>query len=68
MNEAYSHCEVAAREAGQKQKEAMYKKKSLEAAAAISKIWERSMVKDKQEKAKKMTDLKDMMELFGLTL
>ena len=35
MNEAYSHCEVAAREAGQKQKEAMYKKKSLEAAAAI---------------------------------
>ena len=65
---AYSHCEVVAREAGQKQKEAMYKKKSLEAAAAISKIWERSMVKDKQEKAKKMTDLKDMMELFGLTL
>ena len=36
---AYSHCEVVAREAGQKQKEAMYRKKVLEAAGAISKVW-----------------------------
>ena len=36
---AYSHCEDAAREAGQKQKEAMYRKKCREAAAVISKIW-----------------------------
>ena len=54
MYEAYTHCEVAAGGAGHKQKETMYKKKSLESAAAISKIWERNMIKDKQERAKKI--------------
>ena len=68
MHEAYSHCEAAAREAGHKQKEAMYRKKSLVAAAVISKIWERSMIKAKQAQAKKMVDLKEMMELSGLAL
>ena len=38
MPAAYGYCELAAGDAGEKQKEAMYKKKSLEAAAAISKI------------------------------
>ena len=65
---AYSHCEVVAREAGQKQKEAMYRKKSLEGAAAISKIWENQMIKANQAQAKKMADLKKMMERVGLTL
>ena len=69
MCEAYGHCEIAARDAGQKQKEEMYRKKSLEAAAAISKIWERDLIKDKQEEeAKRKADLKGMVELFGLTL
>ena len=36
---AYTECGMVAREAGQKQKEAMYRKKCLEAAAVISKIW-----------------------------
>ena len=55
MFQAYGHCEVAAREAGQKQKEAMYRKKSLEVAAAISKIWENKMImiKAKQAEANK---------------
>ena len=65
---AYSHCEVVAREAGQKQKEAMYRKKCLEGAAAISKIWENQMIKANQAQAKKMADLKKMMERVGLTL
>ena len=35
----YTDCGMAAKEAGQKTKEAMYRKKVLEAAGAISKIW-----------------------------
>ena len=48
MPEAYRHCEVAAGQAGQKQKEVMYSKKSLEAAAAISKIFERIQIESKR--------------------
>ena len=53
MPEAYRHCEVAAGQAGQKQKEVMYRKKSLEAAAAISKIFKRIYEKTGQAQAKK---------------
>ena len=44
MYEVYGHCEEMAREAGKKQKQAMYNKKSLEAAAAVSKIFERVQI------------------------
>ena len=66
MSGAYGKCVVAARMAGLEEVERSYRRKSLEAAAAISKIWERNMIKDKQERAKKMADLKDMMELLGI--
>ena len=36
----YALCAKAAREAGQKNKEALYRKKALEAASAISKNFE----------------------------
>ena len=68
MPEAYRHCEVAAVQAGQKQKEVMYRKKSLEAAAAISKIFKRIYEKTGQAQAKKRADLEEMMERFGLAL
>ena len=48
---AYTECGMVAREAGQKQKEAMYRKKSLEVAAAISKIWENKMIMIKAKPA-----------------
>ena len=65
MPEAYRHCEVAAGQAGEKQKEVMYGKKSLEAAAAISKIFERIQIKSKQQaEARQMAAL---VECFGLT-
>ena len=68
MPAAYSYCENAARLAGEKHKEVMYGRKCLEAAAAISNIFERNMIKARQAEARKMADLKEMMELFGLTL
>ena len=62
MYPVYNQCGDAAREAGQKQKEAMYRKKSLEAGGAISKIFERNMIKAKQEEARKMEASEEMME------
>lgn len=86
MTDAYLHCEVAARVAGQKLKEVfhkipgkscchqqdlkskhskqsddqvMYRKKSLEAAAAISKIRVKIQIEAKQ-------DLEEMMKGLGL--
>ena len=41
MSGAYGMCEVAARATGERALEKMYRKKSLEVAAAISKIFER---------------------------
>ena len=40
----------------------MYRKKSLETGGAISKIFERNMIKAKQEEARKMEALEEMME------
>ena len=54
MREVYSHCAEAAGNAGQAKKEAMYKKKSLEAAGAISKILEGIYAEEFQEKERKM--------------
>ena len=59
MPVAYGLCELAAWYAGENQKEEMYRKKSLEAAAAISKIFERDFTD--------IADLKEMLEGFGLT-
>ena len=50
MREVYHHCARAARVAGQKKKEAMYKKKSIEAAGAISKIWEGIQIEREKER------------------
>ena len=68
MPEAYRHCEVAAGQAGQKQKEVMYRKKSLEAAAAISKIFKRIYEKTAQAQGRQRADLEEMMGRFGLAL
>ena len=68
MPEAYRHCEVAAGQAGQKQKEVMYRKKSLEAAAAISKIFKRIYEKTAQAQGRQRADLEEMMGRLGLAL
>ena len=41
---AYHQCELAAREAGKRQKEVLYKRKATEAAAAISEIFEKTLL------------------------
>ena len=67
MCKVYSHCEAVAREAGQKQKEAMYRKKSVEAAAAISKIWERR-VRQGKARQDEATKMEETMKRLGITL
>ena len=62
MYEVYGHCEVMAREAGKKEKQAMYNKKSLEAAAAVSKIFERVQIMKKLEESTKVNELKEMLK------
>ena len=62
MYEVYGHCEQMAREAGKKQKQAMYNKKSLEAAAAVSKIFERVQIMKKLEESTKVLALKEMLK------
>ena len=44
MRQVYHHCATAARDAGQKEKETMYKRKSLAAAGAISKLLEATQI------------------------
>ena len=62
MYEVYGHCEVMAREAGKKEKQAMYNKKSLETAAAVSKIFERVQIMKKLEESTKVNELKEMLK------
>ena len=66
MYEVYGHCEEMAREAGKKQKQAMYNKKSLETAAAVSKIFERVQIMKKLEKSTRMIAVKEMLKQFRL--
>ena len=66
MYEVYGHCEEMAREAGKKQKQAMYNKKSLEAAAAVSKIFERVQIMKKLEESTRMIAVKEMLKQFRL--
>ena len=66
MYEVYGHCEEMAREAGKKEKQAMYNKKSLEAAAAVSKIFERVQIMKKLEKSTRMIAVKEMLKQFRL--
>ena len=66
MYEVYGHCEQMAREAGKKQKQAMYNKKSLEAAAAVSKIFERVQIMKKLEESTRMIAVKEMLKQFRL--
>ena len=62
MYEVYGHCKEMAREAGKKQKQSMYNKKSLEAAAAVSKIFERVQIMKKLEESTKVNELKEMLK------
>ena len=73
MRQVYHHCATAARDAGQKEKETMYKRKSLAAVGAISKLVE-SMKRDYFEKeemeaaaenARRMAQLKMMVRAFA---
>ena len=66
MYEVYGHCEEMAREAGKKQKQAMYNKKSLETAAAVSKIFERVQIMKKLEESTRMIAMKEMLKKFHL--
>ena len=66
MYEVYGHCEEMAREAGKKEKQAMYNKKSLEAAATVSKIFERVQIMKKLEESTRMIAVKDMLKQFRL--
>ena len=66
MYEVYGHCEEMAREAGKKEKQAMYNKKSLEAAAAVSKIFERVQIMKKLEESTRMIAVKEMLKQFRL--
>ena len=66
MYEVYGHCEVMAREAGKKEKQAMYNKKSLETAAAVSKIFERVQIMKKLEESTSMIALKEMLKQLRL--
>ena len=66
MYEVYGHCEEIAREAGKKEKQAMYNKKSLEAAAAVSKIFERVQIMKKLEESTRMIAVKEMLKQFRL--
>ena len=61
MSDAYGKCEVAAREAGMERTEEMYREKSLEAAAAISKIYEREQIQAKAALKEEM----EMMKMMG---
>ena len=61
MREVYSHCATAARDGGQKRKEAKYKKKSLEAAGAISKIYVRIQVEQNEEDEREEAEMKRIM-------
>ena len=66
MYEVYGHCEEMAREAGKKEKQAMYNKKSLETAAAVSKIFERVQIMKKLEESTRMVAVKEMLKQFRL--
>ena len=66
MYEVYGHWEEMAREAGKKQKQAMYNKKSLETAAAVSKIFERVQIMKKLEESTRMIAVKEMLKQFRL--
>ena len=66
MYEVYGHCEEMAREAGKKEKQAMYNKESLETAAAVSKIFERVQIMKKLEESTRMIAVKEMLKQFRL--
>ena len=57
----YYRCELAAIEAGEKEKAQLYRKKSLEAAGAISKNYQRIMLESGRKGAE---DLAAMIELI----
>ena len=85
MSDAYGQCEMAAAEsilcreteaisyregtAGLKEVEKMYRKKSLEAAAAISKTFEKQQIKSKvafkREKEKERLEMASMMKMMS---
>ena len=65
MREVYSHCAQLARDAGQKKKEAMYKKKSLEAAGAISQIYKQIQIEQHLEEEREEAEMEKIMKSFG---
>ena len=85
MSDAYGQCEEAAAEtilcieagafkcnmdiAGLKEMEKLYRKKSLEAAAAISKTYEKQQIQSKvafkREKSLEMANMAKMMSKLG---
>ena len=62
MRQVYHHCATFARATGQQKKETMYKKKSLAAAGAISKLLERRQLGHFQEEE---AELNRMMRAFA---
>ena len=65
MREVYSHCAQLARDAGQKKKEAKYKKKSLEAAGAISQIYKQIQIEQHLEEEREEAEMEKIMKSFG---
>ena len=65
MREVYSHCAQLARYAGQKKKEAKYKKKSLEAAGAISQIYKQIQIEHHLEEEREEAEMEKIMKSFG---
>ena len=65
MREVYSHCAQLARDAGQKKKEAMYKKKSLEAAGSISQIYKQIQIEQHLEEEREEAEMEKIMKSFG---
>ena len=68
MCQVYHHCTTAAGDAGQKEKETMYRRKSLTAAGAISKLFEATQrghfekeEREVAENARKVAQLNRMM-------
>ena len=65
MREVYSHCAQLARDAGQKKKEAIYKKKSLDAAGAISQIYKQIQMEKHLEEEREQAEMEKIMKGFG---
>lgn len=65
LPKVYYRCELAAIEAGEREKGQLYREKSLEAAGAISQNYQKMMVESGRQGAEDLAAMMELIKILG---